>query len=225
MTTKIAQTILSPWLTPVRVISQSNVAGTYYNGAKNDGIGATLTIAASSLTIDSVVMVVADRLLLAAQTNANENGVYVVLSIDSIVVLQRAADQQSLEQYKLGQYVSVAAGTTYAGHTFTVVEPLPARLGVNDLTWNATASSGGGGGSTFYSGFDTFFGGSASHTFNIPGLVAGWTVVVQNIASIASQPIIAAFIESGGDQLTVTWAADPSVALIAWIAGPIQPPP
>ncbi len=145
MTTKIAQTIASPWLTPVRVISLSNISGTYYNGINNDGVGASITIAASSLTIDSVVMKVGDRLLLSAQDLSYENGIYIILRIDTLVLLQRASDQQSIDQYLIGQYVSVGAGTLSAGNTYTVIEPLPNHLGIDSLTFNPTASGGGGG--------------------------------------------------------------------------------
>ena len=32
---------ISPWLTPVRLASTSNQSGTYFNGALNNGVGAT----------------------------------------------------------------------------------------------------------------------------------------------------------------------------------------
>ena len=143
MTTTYSQYVISPWLTPVRVVSTANVAGTYSNGPNNNGVDATLTIAASSLTVDSVVLVVGDRLLLSAQTNANENGIYVVFSIGATVVLQRAADQQSIEQLQIGQYVSVGAGSVNAGNIYTVIEPLPAIFGISDLLINADPSAGG----------------------------------------------------------------------------------
>lgn len=133
---------VSPWLTPVRVVSTSNVSGTYYNGSLNNGVGATLTIAASSLTVDSVVVAVGDRVLLMAQTNTNENGIYVVLSIGATVVLQRSADQQSIEQLKTGQYVTVAAGSVQAGNAFVLVEPLPAHFGVDAVDWNSQPAAG-----------------------------------------------------------------------------------
>lgn len=130
-----------PGLTPVRVVSTSNIAGTYNNGPSNNGVGATLTIAASSLTVDSVVCNVGDRVLLQTQTNTNEQGIYVVNSIGSTVVLQRSADQQSIEQMKAGQYVSVAAGSVNAGNFYSLVEPLPATLGVDALVFNADPSA------------------------------------------------------------------------------------
>lgn len=130
-------------LTPVRVVSTSNISGTYSNGPLNNGVGATLTVAASSLTVDSVVLAVGDRVLLQTQTNTNEQGIYVVLSIGSTVVLQRAADQQSIEQIKDGQFVSVGAGSVNAGNFYTIVEPLPAHFGVDALVFNADPSAGG----------------------------------------------------------------------------------
>lgn len=133
---------ITPWLTPVRTVATANLAGTYFNGQTNNGVGATLTIAASSLTVDSVVMAVGDRLLLIGQTNAFENGIYVVLSIGSVVVLQRAADQQNIEQYHIGQYVTVGAGTLNAGTAYVNVEPLPAILGINGLVWSSLVAAG-----------------------------------------------------------------------------------
>lgn len=132
-----------PTLTPVRLVSIANIAGTYFNGPTNNGVGATLTIAASSLTIDSVVCVVGDRLLLQTQTNTNEQGIYVVNSIGSTVVLQRSADMQNIEQIRAGQAVSAGAGSLRAGNIYTVVEPLPAHLGVDAFVWNADPSGGG----------------------------------------------------------------------------------
>lgn len=130
-----------PTLSPVRLVSTSNIAGTYYNGATNNGLGATLTIAASSLTVDSVVAAVGDRILLQTQTNTNEQGIYVVNSIGSTVVLQRSADQQCIEQMHAGQNVAVGAGSVNAGNFYTIVEPLPAHLGIDALSFNADPSA------------------------------------------------------------------------------------
>jgi hypothetical protein len=218
MTVKIGQTIFSPWLTPVRVMSDANISGTYYNGIQNDGVGATLTVAASSLTVDDVVMVASDRVLLTAQTSANENGIYIVKSIDSQVVLQRASDQQSLDQYKSGQYVSIAAGTDNAGSFYTLVEPLPAVLGVDDLTWSPVAS-GGGGGLVTYGGFsELYLGGSDQHIFTIPA-VPGLLASAQNIFTLNNVPILSAINQYplNPENLLVIWSADPGVAQVFWI--------
>ncbi len=223
MTTKIGQIIISPWITPVRVVSLSNIAGTYYNGIQNDGVGATLTISSTSLTIDNVVMVVSDRLLLGAQTDLKQNGIYIVKTISSSIVLQRASDQQSLEQYKPGQYVSIAAGDDNAGKIFTVTEPIPAVIGVNDLIWTPSATSGGGG-STIYSGItDLFFGGATSNTFSVPGLVSGWIITASNKINANQVSILQAYANT--DQLFVQWSADPGFSNVQWIGGPALPIP
>lgn len=139
----IQQYNIYPGLTPVRVVSTSNVSGTYNNGPTNNGVGATLTIAASSLTIDSVVCAVGDRVLLQTQTNTNETGIYIVLSIGTTVVLQRSADMQSIEQIRAGQFVSVGAGSVNAGNMYSIVEPLPSVFGVSAFVFNADPSAGG----------------------------------------------------------------------------------
>lgn len=133
-----------PILTPVRAVSASNVAGSYSNGPTNNGVKATLTIAASSLTVDGVAMAVGDRLLLAAQTAANQNGIYDVFSIDSSVVLQRSDDLNDAENLKGGLQVGVAAGSSNAGSVWTLVEPLPATFGVSDMLFESSATPGGG---------------------------------------------------------------------------------
>jgi hypothetical protein len=153
MTTTFSQTVFSPWLTPVRLASVSNIAGTYYNGPSNNGVGATLTVAASSLTVDSVVAQVGDRILLQTQTNTYEQGIYVVRSIGTTVVLERSDDQQNIEQLKAGEYVAVGAGSIQAGTFFTLIEPLPQVIGVDAISFS-TAPSGGTG--------VTFSGGAAT---------------------------------------------------------------
>jgi len=143
MTTTLSQTVFSPWLTPVRLVSTSNISGTYYNGPNNNGVGATLTVAASSLTIDSVLCALGDRVLLHTQTSTYQQGIYIVKSIGSTVVLERSEDQQSLEQLKAGEYVAVGAGSVNAGNFYTLVEPLPQVIGVDAMVFNADPSAGG----------------------------------------------------------------------------------
>lgn len=136
---------ISPWLTPVRLAATSNQSGTYFNGTLNNGVGATLTYATGALSIDSVVVAVGDRVLLSAQTNANENGVYVCTTAGATgvsAVLQRSADQQCIEQMHTGFYVTVGAGSVNAGGAFVMIEPKPAHLGIDNLSWESQAAVG-----------------------------------------------------------------------------------
>jgi hypothetical protein len=124
------------------VVAVANVVGTYYNGPANNGVGATLTIAASSLTIDSVLLLVGDRVLLTTQTSTYQNGIYVVKEIGATVILQRADDQQNIEQLKIGQLVTVGAGTVNAGSAFVLVAPIPQFIGIDAFLWASSPLSG-----------------------------------------------------------------------------------
>lgn len=126
---------LYPVLTPARLVSNANIAGTYFNGQVNNGVGATLTTTASLTAIDSVNLNVNDRVLLTAQSSANQNGLYIVTSIGSTTVLTRTADFQNIEQLKEGQLVSIGAGSALNGSIWVLVEPLPAIFGINNITF------------------------------------------------------------------------------------------
>lgn len=136
-----------PCLTPARLVATTNQAGTYVNGTLNNGVKATLTYATGALTIDSVAVVLNDRILLQNQTNANENGLYVCTvegATGVAAVLTRAADLQCTEQLLLGGYVSISAGTANGGSLWAFVEPRPASFGIDDLIVRAAAPAGVG---------------------------------------------------------------------------------
>src|SRR5580693_8331762 len=96
-------------ITSVDVVSTTNIAGFYFNGQSNTGVGATLTLSAPlPLIIDSVTMVNGSQILLLAQTNGNENGIYIF----NDGILERRNDFQCIEQLKGGQYLTVADGAT-----------------------------------------------------------------------------------------------------------------
>lgn len=144
MTRSNSQYSFQPYLTPVRLASTANQVGTYFNGNGNNGVGATFTYAAGVLTIDSTVVNVGDRVLLAGQTNAFQNGIYVCSQSGAIgipAILQRSNDQQSIEQMRIGFYVSVGAGVEKIGAIFSLVEPLPGAIGIDDIIWVDSSSS------------------------------------------------------------------------------------
>lgn len=136
MTTTNSEFFVPGQLTNVRLLSSSNISGTYNNGPSNNGIGATLTISASSLTIDSVACRDGDRVLLQTQSQGYECGIYVVSGIGTgTVVLTRSYDFHSPQQMKPGFFVTVAAGTVFNGAMFGLVEPQPQYVGVDDITF------------------------------------------------------------------------------------------
>lgn len=134
-------------LSPCRVVSTANIAGTYFNGTLNNGVGATLTLATGVLTIDSVVVVQGDSVAVIGQTNDNENGIYICTVTGAVgvsAVLERRHDMQCIEQLKIGQWTTVGAGTVSAGSMFVVVEPLPARFGIDALSLTSAIPAGSG---------------------------------------------------------------------------------
>lgn len=138
-------------LSPCRVVATSNQTGTYFNGPLNNGVGATFTYATGVLTIDSVDIVVGDSVCLAGQTNDNENGIYICTVTGAVgvaAVLQRRADMQCIEQIREGMYTTIGAGTVEAGTMIIVVEPLPARFGIDDLILTSAIAAGSGTAST-----------------------------------------------------------------------------
>lgn len=126
-------------ITSVRVATTANLSGNYYNGALNNGVGATLTaLSVGALSIDGILLEVGDRVLIKNQTLPSQNGLYVVQSAGSFAglwMLERAPDFQSVEQLKVGQYFTVGAGDTLAGSMFVLVEPLPETIGMNSFTF------------------------------------------------------------------------------------------
>lgn len=223
-------------LTSARVVSTGNLSATYLNGPLNNGVGATLTPAApAALVIDGVTLVLNDRVLLVGQTNANENGIYVVT--DETWVLTRSADFQSIEQMKAGQFLSVNAGTTNAGAMYVLVEPLPAHLGIDDLNFSPTSVPSG---STFLvasndlSDLDdnlvaltnlgikrgttaAYAGGGTSNAFVATGLLATDIVVATILASTNAVAIAKAV--PTANTLTITFSADPGAGTtVQWHA-------
>jgi len=109
---------------PVRVEHPSNLAATYDNGSS--GVGATLTNSSTqaALVLDNVTMVVADRVLVANQTDQTQNGVYTVTDIGSAStnwVLTRSTDTDSAgpsdpDAFGRGDAFFIKEGDTNAGH-------------------------------------------------------------------------------------------------------------
>lgn len=136
-------------LTSARLVSASNVSGNYYNGPTNSGVGATLTGAASTLTVDGVLVDDGDRILLQGQTAPYQNGVYDKSTVDGVFVLTRAADFQNIEQLKGGQYITISEGASNGGSIWVLLSPLPEHFGVisvtteNDIVFYASGLNGG----------------------------------------------------------------------------------
>jgi len=101
---------------PVRVAAAANQAGIY------DGNNMTLTYGADgALVIDSVPLHVDDRVLLTGQTDATQNGIYVVTEpgdSSTAAILTRASDFDDQAEILSGVRIEVDAGTQFGNTTW-----------------------------------------------------------------------------------------------------------
>ena len=128
---------------PVRLESPINLSATYDNVSA--GVGATLTNSGTqaALVIDGVAAVTSDRVLIYEQTDATQNGIYVVTDIGSVStnwVLTRATDADTYglnDPTSLGQgsYVFVTGGNTGAGESYVCNTVGTITFGTTDITF------------------------------------------------------------------------------------------
>ena len=129
--------------------SAGNLSATYNNGTA--GVGATLTNNSTqvALVIDGVTTNTNDRVLVYNQTDATENGVYVVTTVGSGStnwVLTRSADADtsgdgdanSLDE---GSYFLVTEGDTGAGESYVCNTAGIITFGTTDITFAQFSSS------------------------------------------------------------------------------------
>ena len=122
---------------------------TYNNGT--DGVGATLTNAGTQvvLTVDGVALANTNRVLIYTQSNAVQNGIYVVADTGSNStnwVLTRATDADSYgiagsDVLGEGSAVFVQSGDTGAGETYVCNTPGVITFGTTDITFVQISSA------------------------------------------------------------------------------------
>ena len=166
--------------TPVRAEHPSNLNATYSNGSS--GVGATLTNAGTNaaLVIDSVSMVLNDRVLVANQTTQTQNGVYTVTTVgdgSTAWVLTRSTDTDTAapsdpDAFGKGDAFFIKEGVTNAGHLDVLSTSGTIVFGTTNIVFSEVAEttvySGGTGitltGTTFAIGQDV--GTTSNVTFN-----------------------------------------------------------
>jgi hypothetical protein len=134
--------------------TSGNLAGVYDNGTS--GYGATITASANGAigTIDGATVSVGSRILLRAQTDATQNGIYTVTNVGGASakwVVTRAADADNNPAGELatGDFCFVTGGNTYPNTGFILSTSGTITIGttsVNYTQFNAaqaiTAGSG-----------------------------------------------------------------------------------
>lgn len=128
---------LTPY-TAVKAASTTTLTATYTNGSL--GVGATLTNAGAqvALTLDDVILAVADRVLIKNQASTFQNGIYVVTAIGSEStnwVLTRATDFNEAADVIQYGVVLVNAGTESAGLLYQESGAGPFIIGTTPITF------------------------------------------------------------------------------------------
>jgi hypothetical protein len=125
---------------PVVAATSGNLAGTYNNGT--DGFGATLTKATNGAigTIDGATVAVGNRILLRAQTNATENGIYTITAVGSVSApwqITRAADADNnpAAEVATGDFTFVTGGSTNGSKGFIITTAGTITLGTTNINY------------------------------------------------------------------------------------------
>lgn len=131
---------------PVAVATVANLSGTYANGTA--GLGATLTKATNGAlgSIDGYTVLLNDRILVRAQTDGIENGIYTVTALGSgsapwVLTRSTDADNDPTTEVASGTFVLVQGGSTYANSGFVIATVGAVELGTDDVVFNQFSSA------------------------------------------------------------------------------------
>lgn len=91
---------------------------------------------------DGVLTAEGDRVLLMAQADASENGIYIVAAASGAAT--RALDADSSEEFPLNTFCFVSEGTQYADTAFVTINDGAFVLDTDDMNWTQFAGSGVG---------------------------------------------------------------------------------
>ena len=124
----------------VKVASTANVAGTYNNG------NGTITAGSNgAISIDGVTPSASDRVLLKDQTDATENGLYLVTTVgdgSTAYVLTRTPDADAAAEITGGAFVFVEQGTANADNGYVFTHNGTPTLGTTDITVEQFSGAG-----------------------------------------------------------------------------------
>jgi hypothetical protein len=124
----------------VRYASTANIAGTYDNGAGTITAGSN-----GALSIDGQTPSASDRVLLKDQSDATENGIYVVTTVgdgSSAYVLTRGPDADTAAELTGGTFFFVEEGSANADNGYVATHNGTPTLGTDDITFSQFSGAG-----------------------------------------------------------------------------------
>lgn len=130
-------------LAPCLCASNTNLIATYNNGTS--GIGAILTSMSSGVFVcDGITPVINSAVLVAGQTSALQNGIYILTNAGSLStpwILTRANYYDTPTQIIQYQVTLVLEGTLYGGIAFQQQAAGPFTVGVTDIVFTTFDTS------------------------------------------------------------------------------------
>lgn len=96
----------------------------------------------ATLTIDGVVMINGDRVLLKDQTVGSQNGIYDVSGIGTTYALTRSADADASEEVTPGLFTFVEEGTVNSDTGWLLITDAPIVLGTTALSFTQFSGAG-----------------------------------------------------------------------------------
>jgi hypothetical protein len=129
----------------VRIATTANLTATYSNGSS--GVGATLTNAGTqaAFTVDSIVGVLGDRVLVKDQTSALQNGIYTITTVGTAStnwVLTRAIDADQNPEVTPGAFTFVEEGTNNGNNGFVCTATGTITIGTSNIPWVQFSGAG-----------------------------------------------------------------------------------
>lgn len=141
-----------------RVTTLLDIGGTYSasggTGGTGNFTGVDLTSATNfDLSSPAVTLAIGDRILVQNQTDAKQNGIYVVVTAGATGVIERSADMDGSPagEVSSGAETAIEVGTDNAGKKYILLGDGILTLNTDDLNWTF---GGGGGALTAGDGID-----------------------------------------------------------------------
>lgn len=125
---------------PVRAATITALPAVTYTNGSPDGVGATLLADSDGNipNIDSVVLMLGDRVLVKDQVDETENGIYTVTDLGSPTTpfeLTRSTDTDENTEI-VSAYAFITEGTVNGGSAYICTSPSPITIGISDIVWN-----------------------------------------------------------------------------------------
>jgi len=129
----------------VRIATTAALTATYSNGTS--GVGATLTNSGTqaAFTVDSIVAVAGNRVLVKDQPTASQNGIYVVTTVGTAStnwVLTRSIDADQDPEVTPGAFTFVEEGTNNGNNGFVCTTTGTITIGTTNINWVQFSGAG-----------------------------------------------------------------------------------